>query len=41
MEKLDAVISTLNKKFADKAETKKAIRALDKQLRHLLENMHN
>ena len=35
------MISTLNKKFADKAETKKAIRALDKQLRHLLDNLHN
>lgn len=39
LEKLDAIISTLNKKFADKGETKKAIRALDKQLRHILENM--
>lgn len=30
LERLDAILSTLAKKYADKAETKRAIRALDK-----------
>lgn len=39
LERLDAILNTLGKKYADKADTKRAIRALDKQLRHILDHL--
>lgn len=41
LEKIDQVAAALLKKFADKAETKKALKHLEKQIRTLFDLLNN